>query len=329
MAGVSDAPFRRIIKKLASEAIVYSEFVSTNALSMGSKKTLRMLAYEPEVERPLIVQVFGADPKKFIEACKIIEDLGADAIDINMGCPAAKIVSSLYGSALMKKPELAAELVASVVKAISIPVSVKTRLGWDSSDALIPFCKKLVAAGASALAVHGRTYTQKFSGTADWVPIYELKNEVSVPVIGNGDIMSAADAVSKIGNLDGVMIGRGAVGNPWLISEICYALRVTRSSLPGITRNPSAPLRASPERATRNESSALGGLISFKEKIPFILEHCRLAVAEKGEERGMREMRRHLANYVRGIPGAAGLRAKLVRVERICEVEEILSGVTV
>ena len=316
MAGVTDAPFRRMLKGIAPDVLLYSEFVSTNALSFGSRKTMAMLAFDPEVERPLIVQVFGADPKKFLEACRIIGQLGADGIDINMGCPAGKIISSCYGAALIQKPELAAELVASAVRAVSIPVSVKTRLGWDCAETLIPFCKRLIEAGASALAVHGRTYRDKFSGKADWEPIYALKREVGVSVIGNGDIVSAEDAVLKIGNLDGVMVGRAAIGNPWPMRDICYALRLTRPSFPGKTRNP--------ERATRNERGQDGRAVSFAEKIPIILEHCELAVRLKGERRGILEMRKHLAHYIRGFDGAKELRVRLMKAERLEEVKGVL-----
>ncbi len=304
MAGVTDASFRQIIKRVAPQVVVYSEFLSTDALKFGAKKTLAMMHFDPALERPFIVQIFGKKPEHFVEAAKVVEQMGADGIDINMGCPAARVVSSSHGSALMKNPELAAQLVASTVKAVSIPVSVKTRLGWDSAENLIPFCEKLIESGASALAVHGRTFMQKFHGTADFEPIYELKRHVRVPVIGNGDIRSAADAVAKLGNLDGIMVGRATFGNPWVMTEICDALQRVDS-----------------------EKMQTEHVKTFADKIPFIIEHCRFAVAHKGERRGMLEMRRHLASYVKGIPGAAELRAKLVRVESVEEVENILRSI--
>ncbi|MDD4318831.1 MAG: tRNA-dihydrouridine synthase [Candidatus Peribacteraceae bacterium] len=307
MAGVTDASYRRFIKKLAPETILYSEFLCTDALAYGGKKTMEMMHFDPALERPFIVQVFGKRPEHFVEAAKVIEQMGADGIDINMGCPAAKVVSSAHGSALMKNPDLAAELVARTVQAVSIPVSVKTRLGWDTAETLVPFCRRLVEAGAAALAVHGRRYCDKFTGAADWEPIYELKKQVSVPVIGNGDIKSGADAVAKIGNLDGVMVGRATFGNPWVMKEVCDALC-------SLTPNPS-PIGGGGRPRT------------FAETIPFILEHCALAAEVKGEKRGMMEMRRHLASYVKGFQGAAELRAKLVRVESIAEVEDILRTV--
>src|SRR3989344_3095783 len=182
MAGVTDASYRQLTKMLAPEVIVYTEFLSTDAIHFGAKRTLLELEFDPEIEHPFIVQVFGKDPEHFLSAAKVIEEMGADGIDINMGCPAAKVVSSCHGSALIKNADLAKRLVEATKKAVKIPVSVKTRLGWDCTDTLIPFCKGLVEAGADALAIHGRTYEGKFGGKADWEPIYELKRHVSVPV---------------------------------------------------------------------------------------------------------------------------------------------------
>ncbi len=303
MAGVTDGSYRRLIKQLAPETIVYTEFLSTDAIHYGAKKTMQELEFDKEAEHPFIVQVFGKKPEHFLTAAKVIEEMGADGIDINMGCPAAKVVSSCHGSALLKDADLAKRLVEATKKEVSIPVSVKTRLGWDSHDQLIPFCKGLIDAGADALAIHGRTYEGKFGGEADWNPIYELKENVTVPVIGNGDILNAQDAVDKIGNLDGVMVGRGTFGNPWLMKDICEAL--IHKKTPG-------------EPTVKT--------ISFEEKIPFIIEHCELAVKVKGQRRGMLEMRRHLASYVKGIDGASNLRSKLVRVESVDEVRSILSA---
>lgn len=306
MAGVTDASYRQLIKRIAPECIVYSEFLSTDAIHFGAKRTMEMLSFDPTVERPFIVQVFGDTPEHFLTAAKVIEQMGVDGIDINMGCPAAKVVSSCHGAALIRNPELAAELVHQAVKAVSIPVSVKTRLGWDSSKTLINFCTTLVEAGASALAIHGRRYCDKFTGQADWDPIYELKRAVTVPVIGNGDIQSGADATRRIGNLDGVMVGRGTFGNPWVMREIVDALQGSAS--------------------IQQEASFSSSSVTFAQKIPFILEHCDLAVRLKGEVRGMLEMRRHLASYVKGIPGAKELRDKLVRVEHVSDVRAILLG---
>ena len=315
MAGVTDASYRQLIKKIAPGVVLYTEFLSTDAIHYGAAKTMDMLNFDPTVEQPFIVQVFGHDPEHFLSAAKVIEQLGADGIDINMGCPAAKVVSSCHGSALIREPDLAARLVEATVKAVSIPVSVKTRLGWDTKDTLIPFCKRLVDAGAQALAIHGRRFCDKFTGKADWEPIYALKEAVSVPVIGNGDIHSAQDAVDKIKNLDGVMVGRGTFGNPWVMREISDALR-TRSYLRDFVE-PGDVGRS-------NEDTKARTPITFEEKIPFILDHCELAVRFKGERKGMLEMRRHLGSYVKGFDGAREMRERLVRVEKLEEVRAIL-----
>ncbi len=314
MAGVTDASYRQLSKKLAPDIIVYTEFLSTDAIHFGAKRTLLELEFDPEIEHPFIVQVFGKDPEHFLSAAKVIEEMGADGIDINMGCPAAKVVSSCHGSALIKNVDLAKRLVEATKKAVKIPVSVKTRLGWDSIDSLIPFCKGLVEAGADALAIHGRTYEGKFGGKANWEPIYELKRNISVPVIGNGDVATAQDALGKIGNLDGVMVGRGTFGNPWVMKDICDAFRHRSGKLKvesGKWNDEPLPIPTVKR-------------LSFEEKIPFIIEHCKLAVKVKGEKRGMLEMRRHLASYVKGIDGASDLRCKLVRVESVREVEAVL-----
>ncbi len=323
MAGVTDASYRQLIKRIAPEVVVYTEFLSTDAIHFGAKKTLQMLNFDPAIERPFIVQVFGHDPEHFLSAAKVIEQLGADGIDINMGCPAARVVSSCHGSALIREPDLAARLVEATVKAVKIPVSVKTRLGWDSKTTLIPFCQRLIDAGASALAIHGRRFCDKFTGKADWDPIYALKEAVNVPVIGNGDISCAADAVSKIGNLDGVMVGRGTFGNPWVMKEIVDALN-GRCGLAGCSL-----LETKPE--TRNHPTIQPlRPISFEQKIPWILDHCELAVKYKGERKGMLEMRRHLSSYVKGFDGAKEMRERLVRVEKLEDAKQILmAGVTV
>lgn len=326
MAGVTDASYRQLIKTLAPQTIVYSEFLSTDALAYGGKKTMAMMHFDPVLERPFIVQLFGKKPEHFLEAAKIVEQMGADGIDINMGCPAAKVVSSAHGSALIKTPELAAELVHATVRAVSIPVSVKTRLGWDTADTLIPFCVRLIEAGAQALAVHGRRFTDKFTGCADWTAIYALKEALPhVTVIGNGDISTAQDALDRIGNLDGVMVGRGTIGNPWLPKDIADAfedrlrLQVTGSTLSDHAQSATCSVPPCNERIPTAQR------LTFAEKIPFILEHCALAVKTKGERRGMLEMRTHLAHYVKGMEGAKELRARLVRVETLEDVRRILA----
>ncbi len=325
MAGITDASYRQLIKKVAPQTIVFTEFLSSDALAYGAERTLQMLQYDPEIERPFIVQIFGASPQKFLEACKVIEQIGADGIDINMGCPAAKIVSSCYGSALIRNPSLAAELVHAATNAVSIPVSVKTRLGWDTTDTLIPFCKGLVDAGAKALSVHGRRYNDKFSGVANWEPMYALKREVSVPVIGNGDISSAEDAIEKIGNLDGVMVGRGTFGNPWVMKEISEVFETLKER-----DAESGTWKVDVEKCSIQNSHALlpeNRLGVFRERLPFILDHCELSVKMKGEKRGVLEMRRHLSSYIKGFDGAKELRMKVLTLEDYQDVRSMLSSV--
>jgi tRNA-dihydrouridine synthase B len=318
MAGVTDISFRQFVKSICPEVIVFTELISTNALLFKSEKTHKMLEFDPKLERPFIVQVFGADKESFIYSCKRIEELGADGIDINMGCPAAKIVSSCYGSALMRKPELAADLVKIATDSVSIPVSVKTRLGWDNSDDLITFGKRLEDAGASTLSIHGRTYAQKFNGKADWDPIYKLKEEVSIPVIGNGDIHTLEDAKNKLKNLDGIMVGRAAMGNPWLLKEICsfYGSNKDYKSFRNIYK------------CFKNYIGCRGcnddKKISFEDIKSAIITHCEIAIRHKGEERGIREMRKHFCAYIRGFPGAKELRLRLMNSETLSDVKEIL-----
>src|SRR3989344_6493148 len=306
MAGVTDASYRQFIKMVAPETIVYTEFLSTDAMHFGAlrpgsgqaAKTLKMLEFDPLIEKPFIVQIFGNNREHFITSCKVIEQIGADGIDINMGCPAARIVSSCHGSALIRRPELAADLVHAAVSAVKIPVSVKTRLGWEDASSLIPFCQKLEEAGAACFAIHGRSYKQKFTGAANWEPIYELKNNVSVPVLGNGDVDTSEDAFRLLKSLDGVMVGRGTMGDPRLLREIR-------------------------ESFTQSAQSTIPA--TLQDKVPFILKHCELAVRWKGEKRGIVEMRRHFAGYVKGFDGAKEMRMRLMGAESMSDVIKVLT----
>ncbi len=329
MAGVTDASYRQFIKKIAPKTLLYTEFLSSDALSFGSARTMKMLEFDTVLERPFIVQIFGADPQKFLDACKVIEQMGADGIDINMGCPAAKIVSSCYGSALIRKPELAAEIVHKTVRSVSIPVSVKTRLGWDTHETLIPFCTKLEQAGAAAFAIHGRRYHDKFTGKANWEPIYALKRALTVPVLGNGDIASVDDAMTKLQNLDGVMVGRGTYGNPWLMQDIieAFADRITGRRENGEWEVTHKSQVTSHKSQVLEEVSSTEKFSLFQRRIPLILEHCELSVRMKGERRGVLEMRRHLGSYVKGFDGAKELRSRILQMESLYEVTNALQQV--
>ena len=283
------------MKSLAPRVVVFSEFVSSDALHYKSKKTQQMLKFSKH-EQPFIAQIFGKRPPHFAEAAKVVESLGAAGVDLNMGCPARKVVNSDHGSALLKNPPLASEIIKATVQAVKIPVSVKMRLGVDDSQDLLNFAQMVESSGAKLLTIHGRTAKQMYTGEADYEPIYRVKEKLQIPVLGNGDIDSAEKFQGRLGNLDGLMVGRATFGNPWLMREIA-------NSIEGKTARTPKTLKA---------------------KLPIILKHCRLNVQTKGEERGMLEMRKYLANYVKGEPGAKKLRAKLVRVETYPEAEKLL-----
>lgn len=297
MSGYTDCAFRQIVKELCPNVICFTEFTSIDGLKHGNSATLRQIFFNAEKERPIIAQIFGKKPENFKTAVKILEELGVDAIDINMGCPARKIVSADYGSALLKTPELAAEIVSAAAESTRLPVSVKMRIGISKydEDYFLKFGLGLQKAGAKLITVHGRLAKQMYGGTADWKPAYELKKILKIPVIGNGDIKNGEDAKNKIGNLDGIMIGRGALGNPWIFQEIAAAFQNKIFIKP-----------------------------AFKSKIAVIKKHIELACELHGERRGILEMRKQLMHYIRGIPKASALRQRLCSVSSKNEVIEVL-----
>lgn len=312
MAGYSDSAFRQIIKEIAPETITFSEMVSSDGLRYNSKTNQNLMQFK-EFERPFIVQLFGKVPENFSIAAKMVEEMGADGIDINMGCPANKVIKSNHGAALIKNPALAQEITQATAEATKLPVSVKTRLGWEDESTLIDFCKGIEKAGAKMMAIHGRTYKQAFRGIANWEPIYKLKKELNIPVIGNGDICSIEDAEEKLQNLDGFMVGRATFGNPWLMQELTehfYKRVPLEGDIGGV--NP------------QSENFAEYWIKYHK---PIILKHCEYAIEMKGERIAMNEMRKHLAMYVKGLPNARELRTELVLVNNLKEVETILAKV--
>ncbi len=288
MEGYTDSAFRQLIKQFVPEVICFTEFTSADALKYNSKTSFQKLEFDPS-EQPLIVQLFGKHPEAFIEAAKHLEQMGIAAIDINMGCPAKKVISSDHGSALIKNPDLAAEIVNSLVKATSLPISVKTRIGFSSFDEerFQNFCLNLEQAGAKLLTIHGRTTKQGFSGKANWDPIYRIKEKLEIPVIGNGDIDSGEKAKEYIKNLDGVMVGRATFGNPLIMHEIFNALN--------------------PEN-TLNET-----------RLPDWINLAKKRVIDA--------LRKHLAMYVKGFAGAAKYRSRLVRIESEKETLELLQEI--
>ena len=282
MAGVTDTPYRILAHEMGC-AMAFAEMVSVLGIHFRNEKTLAMLETVP-AERPLAMQLFGARPEPVAEAAAYVESLGcADVIDFNMGCPAPKIVKNGAGSALLKEPELAGEILAALVKATKLPVTVKMRIGWDESSInAVEMAKRAEAAGVSAIAVHGRTREQYYKGHADWSMIAAVKRAVKVPVIANGDIRTTADLarVFRETGCDGVMIGRAAQGNPWIF-------RAFRSFLEtGVEIPP----------PTIAERGAL------------ILRHLDMLIQYKGDYIGAREMRKHATWYTKGMVGGGNLR---------------------
>ena len=281
MAGITDLPFRLLCKEQGCDVMV-TEMISAKALYYGNKNTIPLLQTEKE-EQPLGVQIFGSDPELMGQMAHKLEEQKFAFIDINMGCPVPKIVNNPEGSALMLQPELAGQIVKAVSEAVSLPVTVKFRLGFDDDRKnAVSFARILEDNGAAAVAVHGRTREQYYSGTADWDMISQVKENVSIPVIANGDVFSGEDALAirEQTGCDGIMVGRGAKGNPWIFREI-------RAALDGKP----IPDRPEPE-----------------EVIAMILRHAELSIHYKGEFTGIREMRKHTAWYTAGMRGASKLR---------------------
>ena len=279
MAGVCNSAFRKIIKEMGC-GLIYAEMVSDKAISYDNQKTIDML-YMEEVERPIAQQIFGADVDSFVEAAKkICETMKPDIIDINMGCPVPKVaVKAQAGSYLLKNPSKIKEIVEAVVKTVDVPVTVKIRSGWDSNSInAVEVAKICEEAGASAITVHGRTRAQGYSGTVDLDIIKKVKESVSIPVIGNGDIKSAEDAKRMIDytKCDAVMIGRGVLGNPWLIKEIVSYL----------------------------EEGILIDKPSYTDKINMCYKHLDYLLKIKNEKVSVLEMRSHIGWYLKGIPNA-------------------------
>ena len=297
MAGVTDLPFRLLCKEQGA-GLLCMEMVSAKAIQYNNKNTKALLEIHPE-ELPVSLQLFGSDPDVISEIAKRIEELPFSILDINMGCPVPKIVKNGEGSALMKNPKLVYEIVRKTARAIQKPVTVKIRKGFDDTCInAVEIAKIIEDAGGKAVAVHGRTREQYYSGKADWDIIRQVKEAVSIPVIGNGDVVSgeSAIAIQKETGCDGVMIGRGAQGNPWIFSEL---LEYERSG--------KMPLRPSVEAIKK-----------------MMIRHAQLQMQYKGEYLGIREMRKHVSWYTSGLPNSAKLRDEINRVESYEELEQLL-----
>lgn len=295
MAGYTESPFRRLIREIEPSVLLVSELISAEALRRKNEKTLRMIEFVPEEKNYYAVQLFGSEESAFIEAGKMVEGMGVDYIDLNLGCPSPKVIGSGHGSALLKDPCTTAKLIEKLVQNVSIPVTVKMRLGFYDDSGLIETAKSFESAGISALAIHGRTTKQKFTGNADWTKIYEVKEHLSIPVIGNGDVTSARIAQQKLQNLDGVMIGRASLRNPWIFKQ-------TREIFDG--KEPSAKP-------------------SLSDQLDFFRRHADLASEFKNEKWAMIELRKHFSHFIRGVRGAARFRDRLIRVESREDMEQI------
>lgn len=299
MAGVTDLPFRLLCKEKGC-GLLYTEMVSAKALYYKNKNTEPILATAPK-EQPLAVQLFGSEPGLMAEMAKILEERGCyQFIDINMGCPVPKIVNNHEGSALMKDPVLVGKIIEAMSKAVNLPVTVKFRKGFnDESVNAVEIARIAQESGAAAVAVHGRTREQFYSGKADWDIIRQVKEAVTIPVIGNGDVCDVDSyiRIKEETGCDGVMIGRAAKGNPWVFEQIAHYIKTG-------------------EKMEKPELS---------EVIAMMLRHAQMMVEFKGEYTGIREMRKHLSWYTMGYPGSSKLRAKGYEINTMEDLQNLLA----
>ncbi|HEY8499712.1 MAG TPA: tRNA dihydrouridine synthase DusB [Clostridia bacterium] len=296
MAGITDMPFRRLCARFGA-GLTYTEMVSAKGIYYNDKKTGRLTITHPD-EAPCAVQIFGSEPNIMAEAVQVFNERDDIAlIDINMGCPTPKIVKNGEGCALMQNEKLASEIIKAVVKASKKPVTVKFRKGFDRINA-VEFARMAEGSGAAAVAVHGRTREQLYSGKADWDIIARVKQSVSIPVIGNGDVRTPEDAVKMFEQTgcDAVMVGRGALGNPWIFKKILQYIY-------------NGELAPNPDNA---------------EKYRIIKEHYEMMIEIKGEKTAVNEMRKHIAWYIKGMPGASNMRAEIMRVSLVGDALEML-----
>lgn len=301
MAGISNTSYRTIIKEMGA-GLIYAEMVSDKAIMFDNDRTIELLKMR-ESERPIAQQIFGSDEDSFVIAAKkIVELMHPDILDINIGCPVPKIaLKSQAGASLLKDPDKIEKIVRSVVNAVDIPVTVKIRSGWDSNTInCVEVAKRIENAGASAITLHARTRAQGYSGSADWSLIKKVKEAVSIPVIGNGDIKTCYDAKKMLEETgcDAVMIGRGVLGNPWLIKECVDYL----------------------------EDGTLPQRVSAKEKMQMLKRHFELLCKDKGEKLALLEIRTHALWYIKGLPGSASIKNQICQTKNSTELFNILNN---
>jgi nifR3 family TIM-barrel protein len=297
LAGISDSPSRKIATRFGADMTV-SELISSEGIIRSGKRTLELAKFD-DSERPIGLQLFGANPRSMAESAKILSSYNPDFIDLNFGCPARKVVGKNGGSAILKDLKLLEKIIKKVVESVNIPVTVKMRSGWDMQSLVYLEAGKISRdCGAAAVTLHPRTRAQGFSGEADWTQIAELKNELEIPVIGNGDIRDVIDArrmFDKTG-CDGIMLGRASIGNPWIFRRIKEYLKTGEV--------PPEP--------------------SIAERVTLALEHFDMTLAEFGTSRGIYKMRSRFAWYLKGFPGASAVRAKINRTKEVNEIKDLL-----
>lgn len=297
MEDVSDYPFRMICKKLGAD-VMYSEFISSEALIRDAEKAFKKMTIKPE-EHPIGIQIYGNRIEAMVEAAQIAEEKGPDFIDINFGCPVKKVALKGAGSGLLQDVPKMIRMCEAVVRAVELPVTAKTRLGWDAQTIqIVDIARKMEGVGIEALAIHGRTRAQGYKGEADWKWIAETKQAVKIPIIGNGDVIDPKQAIDYFNRygVDAVMIGRGAIHNPWIFRDA---------------------------KAYR-ETGFVPELPTLQQRVGMLKEHYSYNVEYKGELRGVREMRKHLSGYLKGLPHIAKFRQQMVVLNKLDDIFEML-----
>lgn len=317
MEDVSNLAFRLVCKEIADPGLMFTEFVSAMAIHHGAIKTYRKMRIHPS-ERPLGIQIFGGEPDVMAETARVAEEMGADLVDINMGCWVPKVCRTGSGAALLKDPDLATEIVRAVVQAVQVPVTVKVRAGWDYSLFAAPeLAKRFEGAGAQMLTLHARFAKQGFEGQANWDLIRELREAVSIPLIGNGDVKTPEDALRMMRETgcDGVMIGRAAIGNPWALRDIVRGVKGEPPLSP-----PSLEERIACAKRHANLMVAAEAQLEDLDDLPRFVP----AELKEAERRAIRALRGQLPLYLKGFPGASEARRILSQASELAEVEDFL-----